>query len=181
MGVVWDATLTLHLVWLISPICSLKDRFGVNWRGCMGGHFLSYLRECQYNFVREISKEMSSLSSLQWCTCGSLQCFWVIFSIVWQFFGVSTIWRELTSYFALLWKLRTNVKFFFSFWSWYSKVIGAIRNVFEAFLYCLCAFLHFFAINIIFSHYPVVTKGRKVLFWYSSQYSKVIGESWKKN
>lgn len=105
-----------------------------------------------------------------------LRHFFYRLKVSWCFYNLEGI----NVIFCPFMEVTNKCKVFFSFWSWYFKVSGAIQNVFEAFLYCLCAFLHFFAINVIFSHYPVVTKGRKVVFWYSSQYSKLIGESWKK-
>ncbi|KAG5610349.1 hypothetical protein H5410_021630 [Solanum commersonii] len=64
-----------------------------------------------------------------------------------------------------------------------SKVICASQNFLERFFYCLCVFLDFLiilGIYIIFGHFWAVTKRSKVLFCYSSRYSKVVGASQQK-
>ncbi|KAG5619519.1 hypothetical protein H5410_004737 [Solanum commersonii] len=52
-----------------------------------------------------------------------------------------------------------------------------VKKILRRFVYCLCVFLDFSAIYVIFGHFWELTKRSKVLFSYSSRYSMVIGAS----
>ncbi|KAG5619518.1 hypothetical protein H5410_004736 [Solanum commersonii] len=110
--------------------------------------------------------------------------------------------RSIYVIFGHFWAMTKRSKKYFSYSSRYSKFIGGSQIFLMRFLYCLCVFLGFLAISgnlsnirpfssnyknkpfwsiyVIFGHFRVVSKRSKVLFCYSSRYSKVICASQKK-
>lgn len=109
---------------------------------------------------------------------GASRCFWCIFSIVymcfliWQPFWCMTV---IFSHFHVVIK-RINVLFYYL--SQYYKVISANqeKELWQFFVLYLC-FSVISDIYIIFSHFKKHTKRNEILFYNSSQNSKVISAS----
>lgn len=83
----------------------------------------------------------------------------------------------LASYSVIFGKLWKKVKFYSIVPHDIQRSLVQVIIFFEVFLHCLCVFLDnltILSVYVIFAHFGAIIKSSKLLFHYSSRYSKVI-------